>query len=166
MMRMCCVCAVWVLLAGCVYEVPLAKEGKDPIDTALLGRWETTDQDGQVQSLLVLPWNANEYLVHYPADAKDSLYLRAFAVKAGAEPLLQLQLLGAANGSLPDSKAVYHYASVRRRGTTQVEMRLLEPSVISKDLATPEALSQAIVAHRERPEMFGDAVVFVRAMPR
>ena len=117
-------------------------------------------------SLLVLPWNATEYLVHYPADAKDSLYLRAFAVRAGDEPLLQLQLLGAANGSLPENKAIYHYASVRRRGTTQVEMRLLNPSVISKDLATPEALSQAIAARREQPDMFGDEVVFVRALPR
>ena len=154
-------CALWLLLAGCVYEVPLVTESKQDVNKDLLGRWETVGDDGRLMPLLVLPWGAREYLVQYPATDKDGLFFRAFVAQTGDEPLLQFQCLGTSAGQLPDSPRVYHYGTFRLNGK-QLVLRLINPEVVSKDIKTPQALAQAIAERRGQPDLFGDQTVFTR----
>ena len=166
-MRTALALGVCLLLVGCVYEVPLATESQQEVNKALLGKWQTVADDGKVQELLVLPLGAKEYLVSYPSNAKDSLFFRAFVadcalvVPAGATPILQFQILGAATGEVPEDRHVYHFGTFRLDGQ-QLVLRLLNPEVVSKDVTTPEALAKAIAAQRGNPALFAEPVTFQR----
>jgi len=160
-MKTTALCALWLLLAGCVYEVPLSSESKQDVNKDLLGRWETVGDDGKVVPLLVLPWNAREYLVHYPATEKDGLYFRAFVAQTGDVPIMQFQCLGTADGQVPDSPRVYHYGTFPLSGK-QLVLRLINTEVVNKDVKTSEALAKAIADRREQPDLFSDQTVFTR----
>jgi hypothetical protein len=148
-----------VMIAGCVYEVPLATESRQDVDKALLGKWQTTDADGTVQELLVLPLSAREYLVHYPSNSKDGIYFRAFVAQTGEQPIMQFQALGTSAGDVPDDQRVYHFGAFRLDGP-QLVLRLLNPEVVSREVKTSEALAKAIADQRQNPALFGDPTVF------
>lgn len=158
-MKRVCVCVLGLLVAGCVYEVPLSNEPQQVVDKALLGRWQTTGADGKVQELLVLPLGPKEYLVHYPSNAKDGIFFRAFVAQAGEVPIMQFQALGTAAGDVPDNGRVYHFGTFRLDGG-QVVLRLLNEAVVSPDAKTSEALAQAIGEQRQNPALFGAPTVF------
>lgn len=160
-MKTVCVLAVCLLLVGCVYEVPLATEPQQEVNKAWLGKWQTVAADGAVQELLVLPLGAKAYLISYPSNAKDALFFRAFVAQAGAVPIMQFQLLGAATGELPDGPRVYHFGSFRLDGPQGV-LRLLNPEVVSRDVTTTEALAEAIASQRENPALFAEPTTFQR----
>ncbi len=156
------VCLAGLALAGCIYEVPLATEPRQDVDKALLGKWQTVAEDGTLQDLLVLPLTQKEYLVHYPSNADEGLFFRAFVVEAGERPLMQFQLLGTRAGDVPGNRRVYHFGTFRLDGPRLV-LRLLNPEVVSGETRTSEALAEAIAAQRENPALFGEPTVFQKA---
>lgn len=158
-MKRVCVCVLGLLVAGCVYEAPLSNEPQQAVDKALLGKWQTTDRDGKVQELLVLPLGPKEYLVHYPSNAKDGIFFRAFVAQGGEVPIMQFQALGTAAGDVPDNARVYHFGTFRVDGS-QVVLRLLNSELISPELKTTEALAKALADQRQNPALFGEATVF------
>lgn len=159
-MRTAWVLGVCVLLVGCVYEVPLATDSQQEVNKALLGKWQTVADNGS-EELVVLPLGAKEYLISYPSNAKDGMFFRAFVAQAGATPIMQFQLLGAATGELPADRRVYHYGTFRLDGPKLV-VQLINSELVSKDVTSTEALVKAIAAQREAPALFADPVTFQR----
>ena len=155
------VCALCILTAGCVYEVPLATESRQEVNRQLLGLWQTVSDDGTVNTLLVLPWGDREYLVEYPCRLEDGLFFRAFVAQTGETPIMQFRLLGTAKGQLPENRSVYHYGTFRV-DARELVLRLINPDVVSKDLASSAALAQAISDNREHPALFNNQTVFRR----
>jgi hypothetical protein len=152
-------CAVGLLLVGCVYEVPLATDSQQDVNRALLGKWQTVAGDGEVMELLVLPLGANEYLVHYPSKAKDGIFFRAFVAQTGEVPIMQFQALGTSAGDVPDDQRVYHFGTFRLDGQ-QLVLRLINPEVVNRDVTSTEALAKAIAGQRQNPVLFSEPTVF------
>jgi hypothetical protein len=150
-----------LLLVGCVYEVPLATESQQEVNKALLGKWQTVEDGGKTQELLVLPLGAKEVLVNYPSNAKDGMFFRAFVAQTGEKPIMQFQYLGNANGEAPEDRHVYHFGTFRLDGP-QLVLRLINPEVVSKDVTSTEALAKAIAAQRDNPALFAEPVTFQR----
>ena len=153
--------AAWLALSGCVYEVALSSESRQATDKAMFGLWETVGDDGQIMTLVVLPLNEKEYLVNYPSNSKEGMFFRAFVAQTGEQPIMQFQILGTAAGQIPENRRVYHYGTFRLNAQELV-LRLLNPEVVSKDVASPEALAKAIADSRENPAQFNEQVVFHR----
>lgn len=154
--------ACGVTLAGCDYTVPLNETPELPIDSALIGVWERTTNQGEKQRLLVLPLSKNEYLVSFPAQAKDALFARASLCKTAGKTFLQLAWFGTAKGVTPEDSRVYQYATYAVAGDT-LKGRLLNAEVVDREAASSAALAAAIEANLENPRLFRDEWVFIKA---
>ena len=150
------------VLVGCDYKVPLAETAELPVDAALVGSWERTTQQGEKQRLLVLPLGKNEYLVSFPARAKDAMFARAALCKTGTLTLIQLAWFGTAQGATPEDGRIFQYASYTLADGT-LKGRLLNADVVDRDVSSAAALSAAIEANRDNPKLFRDAWEFTRA---
>jgi hypothetical protein len=157
-------CLSLFALAGCDYTVPLAEKPELPIDKALVGAWERTTQQGEVQRLLVLPFSEHEYMVAWPAGAPNTLYARACLCKATEFALVQLAWFGTGHGTEPDNARVYQYAAYSVAGD-KLTARLLNADTVSRDAATPAALLAAIKANNANPELFREELAFTRVKP-
>lgn len=73
--------AVCVMLAGCDYTVLLVKTPEIDIDKSVVGLWERSKNDGQTESLLILPLNKHEYMVSYPAGSKNAMFARGLSLE-------------------------------------------------------------------------------------
>ncbi len=151
-----------VALAGCDYTVSLTDAPELPIDKTLVGSWERTTQQGERQRLLVLPLGPNEYLVSFPAGAKDAMFARAALCKTGTLTLIQLAWFGTAQGATPEDGRIFQYASYTLADGT-LKGRLLNADVVDRDVSSAAALSAAIEANRDNPKLFRDAWEFTRA---
>lgn len=149
-------CAV---LAGCDYTVPLVKAPKAEIDRAVIGQWQKSGADGRSESLLVLPLSQQEYLVVFPALSKDSLFARGCIWHREALTLVQLDWFGTAHGKLPEDHRTFQYASFTIKGDSMT-VRLLNPEVVTKDVASSDALAKAIIDNKDNPKLFRDEMVF------
>ena len=101
-----------LLLVGCVYEAPLTKEHKIPVDSAVLGLWEPIPDEGeepkQDERMMILKYSDTEYLVHYPL-GKDGMYYRCYPIKIGDVSCVQLQVIGTEEGPpKTDEKDLFH----------------------------------------------------------
>jgi hypothetical protein len=151
-------------LAGCDYSVPLAEKPAQPVDKALVGVWEQTTDQGEVQRLLVLPLGKAEYLVSFPAGSKDAMFARACLCKAADLTLVQLDWFGTARGGVPDNSRVYQFASYTVTGDT-LKGRLLNADVVDRDAASSAALSALIEANQASPRLFRDEMIFTKVKP-
>lgn len=80
-----------VLTTGCPFEstVPLGSPGAGSLDPQLRGRW-VTEVDHKLIEIDVLPFNKDEYYVEtHEKDEKVERY-RAYTVRIGGEPFLNL----------------------------------------------------------------------------
>ncbi len=153
-------CAV---LVGCDYAVPLAKTPAIPVDSAVAGLWQPA-KTNETESLLVLPLDARQYLVSYPVGSKDAMFARACLCRAGGKTLVQLEWLGTARGTLPDSKEVFQFAAYTVKGD-ELTVRLLNPDVVKKDAASSEELARRIIENANKPDCFREPMLFKRAKP-
>lgn len=151
---------VGMLLVGCEYTVPLVTKPETKIDQALLGVWQRTTDDKQ-ERLLVLPLDATEYLVSFPAGNNESLFARACLTQIGGEPLVQLRWFGTAQGVLPEDSRVYQYATYAVSGDT-LTVQMLSSEVVPKETKTSEELLRAITEAMDQPDLFREAMVFQR----
>jgi len=156
--------ALWLacaLLAGCEYTVPLVSEPAIPINRQAIGLWQSQKESGQGEELLVLPLGANEYLVAYPAGAKDAMFARACLWQGAGMTLAQLNWIGTARAKLPENNRTYQYASFKIEGDT-LRIRMMNSDVVKKEISSPGALEKAIKDSRENPELFQEEAVFKR----
>ncbi len=156
------VCAA--ALAGCDYTVPLAEKPDQAIDKALLGAWERTSEQGEVERLLILPLGKTEYLVSFPAGSKNAMFARACLCKAAGLTLVQLTWFGTAQGDVAEDSRVYQFASCTVTGDT-FKGRLLNADTVSRDVTSADALVKAIVANKDNPDLFRDVWDFKKVKP-
>lgn len=156
------VLALGVLLAGCDYTVPLAKSPKLELDRAVVGLWQSTDPDGKVEQLLVLPLNERQYLVGYPSGSRNTMFARGCLWRRGDLTLVQLDWFGTAEGKIPDDKRTFQFLSYRVEGGT-LRVRLLNPEVVSRETDSSSALARSIAEHAADPKLFREEMVFHKA---
>ena len=151
-------------LAGCDYTVPLTEKPELAIDKALLGAWERTSDQGEVQRLLVLPLGKTEYLVSFPAGSKDAMFARACLCKAAGLTFVQLTWFGTARGAVADDRRVYQFVSYSVAGDT-LTGRLLNPDVVDRNAASSATLAAVIEANKENAKLFREELVFTKVKP-
>ncbi len=149
------------LLAGCDYTVPLVTTPTIHIDRSALGLWQRTVGKGKTQDLLILPLSDKEYLISFPAGAKNAMFARACLWRGDGLRLVQVDWFGTARAKLPKDDRTYQYASYAIDGDT-LTVRLLNPQVVPKDVNSTKALVKAIEENRHNPNLFRDAMVFRR----
>ncbi|TAN39086.1 MAG: hypothetical protein EPN23_00475 [Verrucomicrobia bacterium] len=147
------------ILVGCEYTVPLVKTPSMNTDPALVGLWQRTKPDGQVESLVVLPLGAQEYLVSFPAGSKDSMFARACLCRVAERTLMQLEWIGNGRGKTVEDGRAFQFATYVVTGNT-VSIRMLNSSVVSKDVKTSQELAAAIVANKDKPNLFNEEMIF------
>ena len=150
--------------AGCDYTVPLAEKPERAIDAALVGAWERTTGQGEIERLLVLPLGKTEYLVSFPAGSKDAMFARACLCNAAGLTLVQLTWFGTARGALPEDGRVYQFASCTVAGDT-LKGRLLNGDVVDRDANSSAALATAIEANKENANLFREEMIFTKVKP-
>jgi hypothetical protein len=151
---------LWCL--SCDYTIPLVDPPQLPIDKNLLGVWEQSKEEDEVEQLLVLPLNANEYMISYPHRSSEALFARAWLVDCAGKTLLQIQWIGNSRGDTADDHRVYQVASYSIK-SHQLAMGLLNASVIHKDISSSAELMDAIQRNKNNPKLFTGEMIFRRA---
>lgn len=155
------IAALCLAFAGCDYTVPIAATPARDIDRALVGLWERTDDGDKPESLLVLPLGPREYLVNYPLDKRDGLFAKATLCSCAGRTWAQIQWFGTAKGTQPDDARIYQFATYEQTNDT-LRIRLLNPDVVSKDMATTADLVHWIEANRDEPKLLREPMSFKR----
>lgn len=152
------VCAMLAVagLAACEYEAPLTADHTIAIDRTALGLWEL---DGE--QLLILPFSGTEYAVHYPMK-NDPVYWRAYPIEVGGKACVQVEAIGTGDGPVPaDERGRFHVVSYDLDGDKLV-LRTLNTDLVSKRLASTEALREAFITHKDDENLFTNPGVFTR----
>lgn len=161
MKRMIIVFTACVLLVGCDYNVPLVKTADIPIDAALLSLWQRPGDDNKIESLLVLPFNKHEYLIVFPSGEENAMFARGCLWRNENTTLVQLDWFGTARGEFPENKRTFQYAAYTIE-TDKLSVRLLNPDVVLRDIASSDELAKAIAANKDDPKFFREKMVFQR----
>lgn len=151
------------MLAGCEYTVPLVKTPELGIDSAVVGLWQRAKEDGQEESVLVLPLNKQEYLVSFPAGSKNAMFARACLCRTASMTLVQLEWFGTAQGKLPDGNRVFQFATYAVVGDA-ITVRMLNTDVVKKDVKSTDDLAKAIADNKDKPDFLKDKMVFTKIM--
>jgi hypothetical protein len=150
-----------LLLAGCDYEVPLVTTPAVAIDRAAIGLWSRTNDRGEAEQLLLLPLGEREYLASFPAGSGNALFARATLWRDAAMTLAQIDWIGTARGTLLEDERTFQYAAYAVAGDT-LTLRLVNPEVVPKTLASTEALARTLREQRDHPALYRPALVFHR----
>jgi hypothetical protein len=153
-----------LFLTGCIYEKPLIKEHAIPVDSSVLGLWETQldkgEESGVNERMIILKFSDTEYLIHYPPGGNDEAYYRGYPIKIGGISCVQLQIIGTKDG-MPekDDKAFFAVVSYElKKGI--LEIRKLNTNLVDDDLKTTEALVQNFLNYKDNKDLFIDLVRF------
>jgi len=151
-----------LLLAACTYDAPLETNHAIPIEPAVLGVWQATDDEseGAPARMVVLPFSPTEYLIHYPTAADDSMYFRGYAIEIAGIPCVQLELLGSHKGR-ETGKERHQVARYSLTGD-RLEIRTLNADIVSSGLSGSAALREAFEKNASSPDLFQSPGVFVR----
>lgn len=148
------------ILPACDYTTALVTTPEIEIDSRVIGLWESgADADPR---LLVLPLNPKECLAAITAEDDETTYGHVCLARVGELTLAQIRWIGRGSGELPeDGQAVYQYAAYSVEGDT-LTFRLLNPDVVSKEVATADALREAIKAAADDPNLFREPQTLTR----
>jgi len=153
--------AACAALAGCDYTVPLSKAPVKAADAALVGLWQRTE-NGQAESLVVLPLGKQELMVAYPAASKDAMYGRAWAAKGAGLPLLQVEWIGTGKGEVAREKKVFQVASYAIEGD-KLTVRFVNSEAVGGSSATTDELAKALEAGKGKDDFYRAPMIFTRA---
>ena len=153
------------MLVGCDYTVPLVKTPEMGIDSGIVGLWQRSKEDGQKESLLVLPLSKQEYMVSFPAGSKDAMFARACLCRAADKTLVQLEWVGTAQCKLPEDNRVFQFAAYSVVGDT-ITVRMLNADVVKKDVKSTDELARAIADNKDKPDLLRDKMVFTKVKNR
>ena len=148
-----------LVLSGCIYEAPITEEHSISIDQSVLGLWELVPEKGEQpdpnERMMILKYAATEYLIHYPV-GKDGMYLRAYPVRIGGIPCVQLQLIGTEEGNLDkNDKKLFHVASYQL-SDGELVIKTLNTDLVRDGLKDSEALKKAFLKHKDAKDLFRD----------
>lgn len=151
-----------LFLSSCVFEAPFSAKAEIPINSKLLGRWESVPDaaDAKPERLLVLQHSDNEYVVAYPLGDK-SMAFRAFPVNLEGAEYVQLQLIGTVDGPVKPEDRKFHLLKLKLDGD-QLSIQTLNPNVIGKDHKSTADLLAAFKAHKDDPTLFDEPSAFRR----
>lgn len=156
------------VFAGCEYESPLTNEHNIPVDSEVLGLWETVQDNsetaGSSEKMLVLKYSDTEYLVHYPI-GDEAFYFRGYPIKIGNISCVQVQLIGDANGDIKKEERKYQVVSYEL-SNGELEIKTLNTDLVNKDLKESNKLRKAFMKNRGNSELFQNPVKFVRCMKK
>ena len=147
-------------LAACQYDTPLTKGPGLPVDSKLAGSWDAMSGEQNPERLVILPLDANEYLVEYPAGA-DAMYFRAITLTNAVGNLAQLKLLGSRKGAAKSDTPPYQIMSWKLAGDT-LTLAVLNEKAVGGKHATPEAFAKAIAEHSDDAALFNEPASFKR----
>jgi hypothetical protein len=150
-----------VLLVGCDFTVPLVTTPEIEIDKSVLGLWQAPAEDGKIEQLLVLALDKNEYLVSYPANARDGMFARACLCRTDNKTLVQIKWFGNAKGEPPDDNRVYQFLTYSISGD-KLTVHFLNSDVVNKDAASTKELAKSIAANRDNPNLFKEGTIFTK----
>lgn len=151
--------AACALLAGCDYTIPLVKTPNLPLDNTVIGLWQSTGGGQETNKLLVLPASKEEYLVVFPAESPNAMFARGCLWKNESLTLVQLDWFGTAQGELPTNNRTFQYARYTI-ASEKLTLQLLNPEVVSKDIASSNAFIRAMTDNKDKPNLFRDKMVF------
>lgn len=153
------------VLTGCDYTVPLVKAPEIGIDAGVVGLWKRLKDDGQVESLLVLPLNKQEYMVSFPCDSKDAMFARACLCRCATGTIVQLEWFGTAQAKLPKDNRVFQFAAYSATEDT-LRIRMLNADVVKRDVKSSDELARSIEKNKDNPELFKGEMVFKKIVER
>jgi hypothetical protein len=161
--------AIVLLLAGCEYEVALSDPMGLPIDDAVLGTWTKLDEHGEVgrnpDQISIFQFHNGEYLV--VARGPDPIYFRGYPILINDIPCVQMKVLEDAD-ELRKSEA-----DTQNKGTLYMVVQYtiedgrlmvssLNTEIITRDIASTEELLEAVQAHADDPDLFGEKDTYIR----
>ncbi len=150
------------LVTGCDYTVPLVATPNRDIDRSLVGLWQRTKEDGQVEKLLVLPLGPRDYLVAYPANDANTMFARGCLWTGSGLTLVQLDWFGTAKGATPDDAKTFQYAAYTV-ATNTLSVRMLDIDTVKDPATNGGDLARAIAEKRGEETLFRSAMDFTRA---
>ncbi len=146
------------ILVGCDYTVPLVRTPEMKIDPSVLGLWERTKEDGDKESLVVLPLGQQEYLVSFPSESIDAMFARACLCVCAGKTLVQLEWIGSAQGSRPEGGRAFQYAMYSIKGES-IAVRMLNTEVVKKEVNSSVELAKLITDNKDAHDLFGNEMV-------
>lgn len=153
------------VFAGCEYENPLTNEHNIPVDSAVLGLWETPPENGGTagssEKMLILKYSETEYLVHYPI-GDEAFYFRGYPIKIGNISCVQVQLIGDSNGDIKKEERKYQVVSYRL-SNDELEIKTLNTDLVDKKLKEINKLRKAFMKNVANKELFQNPVRFKKA---
>jgi hypothetical protein len=152
-----------IFVAACEYQEPLSEKQNMSVDPALLGLWEPVPEKSETKPcgewILVLKYSDTEYMIHYQTRT-ESMYFRAYPLKAGDISCMQLQLIGSGDGPPAKGDPAFQAASVTLTGD-EATIRMMNTSVVANNLRGP-ALREAFLNNAKNPDLFREPVTFRR----
>ncbi len=148
-----------IFFQGCDYTLKLVDKPTINIDRSVIGLWQSTNHNDQVENLLILPLGNKEYMVSFPAGSDDAMFARASLWRQKEMVLVQLNWFGTAKGKLPENKRTFQYASYKLNDDS-LTVRLLNPEIISTKLASTEEFVQNIEKNKDNVKLFRNKMVF------
>ncbi len=151
---MLCIC-----FQGCDYTLKLVDKPTINIDRSVIGLWQRTNDNGQIENLLILPLDNKEYMVSFPAGSNNAMFARASLWSEKEMVLVQLNWFGTADGKIPNDKKTFQYASYKVNDVS-LTVSLLKPETISEKLTSTKKFVQNIEKNKNNPKLFRSKMVF------
>lgn len=150
-----------LLIVGCKFSTPLTTEPGLPVEPKLVGSWEMASDGNKSERMVILPLDAREYLVAYPADGADAMYYRAVTLTNAAGTLAQLKLLGTPRGAIGSDEPPYQIVRWTLDGDS-LRLAVLNDKVAGAKHATSADFAKAITDNAANPALFDDPATFKR----
>jgi hypothetical protein len=154
-----------IFVAACEYQEPLADKQDIAVNPALLGLWVPSPDNNEPpppdEWILALKYSDTEYVIHYRTGS-GSMYFKAYPVKIGDIPCMQLQLIGDANGPMKKTDPPYQVASIILNGD-EVIISMMNTSVVDPGLRGV-ALRESLQKNIKNTKLFREPVKFRRVI--
>jgi len=141
------VAATYLLICGCIYDVPITAKPTRTIDTRLLGNW--TSRDGK-DKMKVVKLDASHYIVSCNGDLN------------GADPSDLAGTPFASVQKLESDKTQYAYWTWKLSDDDTQNLRKVNDKVIPDDTKDTATVQGLLKENLQNPELFGDEVQMSR----
>jgi hypothetical protein len=142
------VCLCILAFSACEYDVPITPSPTQKVQARLLGDWTSTDGK---EKMKVRKLDDSVYIVYYDGDL-----FRAYHSDIAETPFASVQDLNS-----NDRKYAYVVWKLSDDGK-HLSLRSVNRKVIPKETRDSAAVSALLTKNAHNPELFGEAIEFVR----
>lgn len=142
------VCLCILAFSACEYDVPITPSPTQKVQGRLLGDWTSTDGK---EKMKVRKLDDSVYIVYYDGDL-----FRAYHSDIAETPFASVQDLNS-----NDRKYAYVVWKLSDDGK-HLSLRSVNRKVIPKETRDSAAVSALLTKNAHNPELFGEAIEFVR----